>query len=74
MDPLDYDHTYQVWIRDNGNRYDAGTFRANHDGRAVAVVHAPRPFGDFQEIGITVEPVGGSDWPTTPRVVGGRLD
>jgi hypothetical protein len=74
MEPIGYDQVYQVWIRDGENRYDGGTFRPNYDGRAVAVVHAPRPFGDLTEIGVTLEPASGSEWPTTPKVVGGKLD
>jgi hypothetical protein len=74
MDSLDHDKVYQVWLKNDDERIDAGTFRSNYDGRAVAVIHAPRPFGDFSEIGVTVEPAAGSDVPTSPRVVGGRLD
>jgi anti-sigma-K factor RskA len=72
--PLDHDHVYQVWLRDNMTRANGGTFRADYDGRAVAVIQAPRPLGEYQEIGITIEPVGGSIAPTTPRVFVGKLE
>ncbi len=72
--PLDHEHVYQVWLRDNMGRENGGTFRADYDGRAVAVIQAPRPLGEYQEIGITIEPTGGSLAPTTPRVFVGKLD
>lgn len=74
LEQLDHDHVYQVWLRTNGTRDSGGTFRADYDGRAVALVNAPHPLGDYTEIGITVEPVPGSTGPTTPRVVGGKMD
>lgn len=74
LEPLDHDQVYQVWLRANGTRDSGGTFRANYDGRAVAIVNAPRPIGDYTEIGITIEPVPGSTVPTSPRVVGGQID
>lgn len=74
LEPLDHDHVYQVWLRANGTRDSGGTFRANYDGRAVAIVNAPRPIGEYTEIGITIEPVPGSAAPTTPRVAGGQIE
>ena len=74
LEPLDYDHVYQVWLRNNDTRVSGGTFRPDHDGRAVAVINAPQPLGYYSEIGITVEPVPGSPEPTTQRVVGAHLE
>jgi anti-sigma-K factor RskA len=74
LDPLDHDHTYQVWLRENGTRVSGGTFRSDYEGRAVAVISAPQPFGSYKEIGITVEPKMGSAAPTGDRVIEGRLD
>ncbi len=74
MEPLNPEYVYQVWLRDGTTRDNGGTFRADNDGRAIGVVQAPRPLNEYQEIGITVEPVGGSAAPTTPRVIGGQLE
>lgn len=74
LQPLDHDHVYQVWLRRDTVRENGGTFRAGYDGRAVALIQAPRPLSEYQEIGISVEPAAGSEWPTTPQVVGGKLD
>lgn len=74
LPPLDADHVYQVWLRNDTVRDNGGTFRADGHGRAVAVVHGLRPLNQYQEIGITIEPAAGSQAPTTPRVIGGRFD
>lgn len=74
LQPLDHDHVYQIWLRRDTVRDNGGTFRADYDGRALALIKAPRPLSDYQEIGITVEPAAGSQWPTTPRLLGGKLD
>lgn len=74
LPPLDAASAYQVWLRDGTLRDNGGLFRADAQGRAVAVIRAPRPLNEYDEIGITVEPVGGSPAPTTPRVIGGKLD
>ncbi|MEP7199063.1 MAG: anti-sigma factor [Chloroflexota bacterium] len=65
--------TYQVWLTRNGERDSGGTFSVNANGWAAFRLKAPRPFNSYQEIGVSVEPAGGSAWPTTNRVIGGLL-
>jgi anti-sigma-K factor RskA len=36
-------------------------------------IRAPRSLLDYSEVGITIEPAGGSPQPTGPRVLGGPL-
>lgn len=74
LDNLDWDHAYQLWLIRDGQRVSGGVFRPGRDGRAILLVHAPLPWKDYQEIGVTVEPKDGSMKPTTPRVIGGKLD
>lgn len=74
LEPLDWDHTYQLWLIQGGQRISGGLFRPNDKGRAAVMVNAPQPWAAYQEIGVTVEPEGGSAGPTTPRVIGGKLD
>jgi anti-sigma-K factor RskA len=74
MDVLDANHAYQLWLIQNGTRTNGGTFRPGNDGRAILFVNAPEPWSSYQEIGVTIEPVGGSTKPTTPRVLGGKLN
>lgn len=70
---LEADKTYQAWLVENGKRDSAGTFRVNHEGYGVLIINAGKPVTDYQQVGITVEPAGGSPAPTTPRVIGGAL-
>jgi hypothetical protein len=48
-------------------------FTVDASGRGVWVVRSPRPWKEYQAVGATVEPAGGSPGPTSPRVIGGRL-
>ncbi len=72
--PLDSDHAYQIWLRSGNTREEGGLFRPGSDGKALVLVNAPRPLDNYEEIGITIESAWGSPGPTTPRVIGGRLD
>jgi anti-sigma-K factor RskA len=66
------DQTYQVWLIDaNGDRTSGGLFKPlTERGYTTATILAPRPLGQFQGIGVTVEPEGGSQAPTSSRVLG----
>lgn len=65
--------TYQAWLVRDGKRVNAGTFAVNGDGYGVLIINSGQPVSDYQQLGITVEPAGGSPAPTTPRVIGGEL-
>jgi anti-sigma-K factor RskA len=65
--------TYQAWLLRDGQRVSAGTFDVNSSGYGVLLINAGKPVSDYQQLGITVEPAGGSPAPTTPRVMGGEL-
>lgn len=65
--------TYQAWLVEDGRRVSAGTFDVNADGYGALLIEAGRPVSEYQQLGITVEPAGGSPAPTTPRIMGGNL-
>ena len=54
-------------------RTSGGLFQVNSQGQGTIFIQAPVPMGQIDALGITVEPVGGSDGPTTPPVVRGLL-
>lgn len=64
--------TYQVWLIDSGGqRVSGGLFRPIAErGYTTATIRAPRPLGEFVGVGVTVEPEGGSEAPTSARVLG----
>jgi anti-sigma-K factor RskA len=72
LEPLDAAHTYQVWlIQPDGKRVSGGLFRPEPDESFVsAFISLPQPLSEFVGMGVTVEPLGGSPGPTTPRVIG----
>jgi anti-sigma-K factor RskA len=67
---LDSGHQYQVWLNHNGERISAGLFSVHDDGYASLELQAPLPLSQYDAIGITVEPAGGSPGPTGAKVLG----
>jgi len=67
---LESGKTYQVWLIDaDGNRISGGLFVPDtKDGYTTATIWSPVPIGEFDGLGVTVEPEGGSAGPTGPRV------
>jgi anti-sigma-K factor RskA len=59
--------TYELWYIDAGGATPAGTFDVGEDGKRTVVLAGEMGFGDT--IGVTVEPAGGSDVPTTDPVI-----
>lgn len=70
---LEAGKTYQAWLVRGDTRVSGGTFQVDHDGYGVLLVQSDIPIGEFDGLGITVEPAGGSPTPTMPRVMGGSL-
>jgi anti-sigma-K factor RskA len=66
LTPPPTDSTYQVWLVDDGGATPVGTFEPDSDGDVAMRTDGFDPTGST--IGITVEPVGGSDEPTLPLV------
>jgi len=64
---------YQVWLIRDGQRDSGGLFTVDEAGEGTVLITAPRPLREYKALGITVEPVGGSPGPTSPRVIGGDL-
>jgi anti-sigma-K factor RskA len=74
LPPLELSKVYQLWLVDaSGNRISGGTFTLDSEGYGWLVVGLKRPLTDFTNMGITIEPTGGSPAPTGPRVMGTNL-
>lgn len=58
------DETYQLWLIDDGTPVSAGLFRVDARGVAGVPITASQPVEDYQAIGISREPDGGSAQPT----------
>ncbi|MCC7104224.1 MAG: anti-sigma factor [Chloroflexi bacterium] len=70
---VDAGHCFQVWLTRDDQRISAGFLYPVGNGVYYTVLQAPRPVTDYQRVGVTIEPTGGSPGPTTPRVVGGTI-
>ncbi|CAG0946175.1 hypothetical protein ANRL1_02814 [Anaerolineae bacterium] len=65
---------YQIWLIDaSGDRTSGGTFIVEDDGYGWALIKSPKPINEYQGIGVTEEPAGGSPKPTGPRMMGTSL-
>jgi len=71
MPQLSKEQTYQAWLIDSqGVRISAGIFRPQtNQTYTTQVITTDKGFSNYVGIGVTVEPVGGSDQPTGERVL-----
>ena len=70
---LDSSQQYQIWLLKDGQRTSGGLFSVNPDGYASLEIMAPLPLAQYDSVGITIEPVGGSPAPTGAKVLGGAI-
>lgn len=66
------DMAYQLWVSRGEERYSLGLFDVREDGSGAIVFQLPDALINFEGMGITPEPEGGSPGPTNPPVV--RID
>ncbi len=64
LEQLPGNQTYQLWLLDGQTPVSAGMFEIDEQGVGRAVVEANQPLREYQGIGISIEPVGGSSQPT----------
>jgi hypothetical protein len=66
---------YQIWLTAaDGSQTSGGTFSVDRDGKAWALVRAPRHMYAYTTLSVTSEGIGGARWPTSPPVVKGSLE
>ena len=71
--PLPPDRVYQVWLVKNGRRYNGGHFTVDSSGYGQTLIFPYASIAEFEGIGITIEPIGGSSGPTGISVLKGDL-
>jgi hypothetical protein len=62
LEPLDEDHVYQAWVITDEGPKSAGTVNVTRSGWGMSWLSVPYP--EQGQIGVSVEPAGGSEWPT----------
>ncbi len=74
LPPLPSDQTYQLWLINRNQRLPSSVFNTDASGVSRLIVRSTEPFSKFQNIGVTVEPAGGSETPNPAGpIVLGRL-
>ena len=69
LTPPSPDESYQVWLIAGENPFSAGLLPMQDQGRAVHLIEASGSLHSFDAIGISIEPLGGSDLPSGPIVL-----
>lgn len=67
MNPLSDDQVYELWYIGEGGPRAAGTFTVDENGSVQQVLEGDMRAGDL--VGITIEPAGGSEQPTSEPIV-----
>jgi anti-sigma-K factor RskA len=65
---------YQLWFMAGNEEVSMGTFRVQDDGMGLMIFDLDHPVEDFDAIGVTLEPAGGSSEPTSPPLLMGKMD
>ena len=73
LPPLPYGMVYQVWLIQSNRVNNAGWFTVDSTGYGQTVIIPVAPFWEFDAVGITIEPRGGSIDPTGVSVLNGEL-
>ena len=68
---LESGRTYQMWLIRGDETVPAGLLDVNEDGRGTLIFEASEPVTDFEALGLTDEPEGGSQAPTTTPILVG---
>lgn len=68
--PLTEAQDYQAWLIDDTGAHSAGLLTVSGDGHAILRVDADRAIGSLTAVGISLEPAGGSEQPTTVIMLG----
>jgi anti-sigma-K factor RskA len=70
MPPLAGNRVYQVWLTDSqGSKVSGGLFQLDSEGNGWLLVRARSNLASYIQVGVTDEPTGGSNAPTTPPVL-----
>jgi anti-sigma-K factor RskA len=64
---------YQLWLWRNGEVHSGGVFDVDEDGYRGLRVEAPDSLLSYSSCNVTIEPAGGSEYPTGEEVLAGTL-
>ena len=70
---VDPGREYQLWLLRGDETVSGGTFTLTENGEGALIFTAPESITNFEAAGITDEPAGGSEAPTSAPIVSGAL-
>lgn len=73
LPPLDEEWQYQVWLIRDGERTSGAVFSTDEEEYGGTRVQVAGSLLEYSDVGITIEPAGGSLQPTGVKVLGGPL-
>lgn len=73
LPPVPQGHAYQIWFVRGNDRVSGGMLWPDRRGDGYTIIQLPQDLQSFDSIGLTDEPGSGSQWPTSPKVVGTPL-
>lgn len=76
LDKIPEDRVYQIWLIEPDQTWVSGGLFTVEDPSSdyvSFVIESTKPFREFDAVGITIEPAGGSPGPTGPKVIGTDL-
>jgi anti-sigma-K factor RskA len=66
------DQVFQVWLVHNGEHASGGVFEAR-EGNGWVLIRSNEPLSNYEFVGVTIEPRGGSAAPTGTPVLQGQI-
>jgi len=71
LPPIGPDQTYQLWLITDAGAQPSILLDVNDRGWGMTTLKVPEPQANFNAIGVSVEPAGGSEKPTEVVLAGG---
>jgi anti-sigma-K factor RskA len=73
LPPLDEERQYQLWLIQSGQSTSGAVFSVDEYGYGGGRIRAPKNLFEYTGCDVSIEPVGGSQWPTGEKVLAGPL-
>ncbi|MBI1879982.1 MAG: anti-sigma factor [Chloroflexi bacterium] len=73
LPPLDAERQYQLWLIQSGQSTSGAVFSVDEYGYGGGRIRAPKNLFEYSGCDVSIEPVGGSEWPTGEKVLAGPL-
>jgi anti-sigma-K factor RskA len=73
LPPLEPGQIYQFWLVEGEAQQGVGIFSVDEQGVGTLQISANTPLGAYDAMGVSVEPVGGSQQPTGEMIMSGSL-